>query len=85
MNEQLIVKAINKLRPNSEFSFTDADYSNIKWIKLEGVEPTSAEIETAIKAIKDEDDFLVAQRAVDKADLLTRLGITADEAALLLS
>jgi hypothetical protein len=85
MNEQLIVKAVNKLRPNSEFSFTDADYSNIKWIKLEGVAPTAAEIEAVIKSLKDEEEFLAAQRALDKADLLERLGITADEAALLLS
>ena len=43
-----------------------------------------ADIENT-KAAKDEQEFLAAQRAVEKADLLTRLGITADEAALLLS
>ena len=35
--------------------------------------------------VKDDEEFLAAQRAVDKAALLDRLGITADEAALLLS
>ena len=43
-----------------------------------------AEIEK-VQAQKAEKDFLLAQRAVDKAALLDRLGITADEAALLLS
>jgi hypothetical protein len=43
-----------------------------------------AEIEKA-KAATNEQEFLAAQRAVDKAALLDRLGITADEAALLLS
>lgn len=32
-----------------------------------------------------EADLVAAQRAVDRAELLNRLGITADEAALLLS
>jgi hypothetical protein len=43
-----------------------------------------AEIEK-IQAAKNEEEFLAAQKAVDKAALLDRLGITADEAALLLS
>lgn len=37
------------------------------------------------QAAQAEHDALAAQRAVDKAALLERLGITADEAALLLS
>ena len=42
-----------------------------------------AEIEK-VQAAKNEEEFLAAQKAVDKAALLDRLGITADEAALLL-
>jgi len=34
---------------------------------------------------KAEQELLAAQRSVDKAELLSRLGITADEAALLFS
>jgi hypothetical protein len=80
-----LLKAIKSLRPNSEFSFTNDDYSTIKWDVLEGDAPTQAEIDAEIVKIKADEEFLAAQRAVDKADLLTRLGITADEAALLLS
>jgi hypothetical protein len=43
-----------------------------------------AEIEK-VQAAKNEEEFLAAQKAVDKAALLDRLGLTADEAALLLS
>ena len=43
-----------------------------------------AEIEKA-QAAKAEEDLVAANRAADKAELLNRLGITADEAALLLS
>ena len=85
MTEQLIVKAINKLRPNSEFSFVNNDYSTIKWDKLKGDVPTLAEIEAAVAEIVAEDNLLATQRLTNKAALLERLGITADEAALLLS
>jgi hypothetical protein len=43
---------------------------------------------TAIQLLatkENEKELQLAQRAVDKAELLERLGITADEAALLLS
>ena len=43
-----------------------------------------AEIEK-IQAAKAEEELVAANRAADKAELLNRLGITADEAALLLS
>ena len=85
MNEQLIARAIDKLRPNSEYSFNNCDYSTIKWDKLKGDAPTLAEIEAAVADIVAEDNLLATQRLTNKAALLERLGITADEAALLLS
>lgn len=80
-----LADAIKSLRPTAEFSYTDDDYSTIKWDVLDGQAPTQAEIDAEIAKIKSDEEFLAAQRAVEKADLLTRLGITADEAALLLS
>jgi hypothetical protein len=54
--------------------------------KATDAEVTELEAQAALAAqAKVEEDFLAAQRAVDKAALLDRLGITADEAALLLS
>jgi hypothetical protein len=44
MNNYLVA-AIRKLRPNSEFSFQDDDYSTIKWNVLDGDAPTQAEID----------------------------------------
>ena len=85
MNEQTLVKAIVKLRPSSEFSFTDGDYSSIVWTSLDGKAPSKAEIE---KAISDVEAELIAEASAkesQKAALLAKLGITADEAALLLS
>ena len=84
MNEQLLFRAIAKLKPSAEFSFIDGDYSTVQWEKLDGVAPSKAEVEAAIKVIEAEDKADAAQRVADKAALLERLGITVDEAALLL-
>ena len=80
-----LVKAINKLKPNSEFSFTDDDYSTVKWDVLDGDAPTQKEIDAAIKEVKADEAQAEATKATAKAALLSRLGITAEEAVLLLS
>ena len=78
-------KAIKFLRPTAEFSFTDDDYSTIKWDVLEGDAPTQSEIDAAILTIKAKELADAETKAAAKASLLDRLGITADEAKLLLS
>ena len=85
MNEQTLIKAIVKLRPSSEFSFTDGDYSSIVWTSLEGEAPTKAEIEKAMKQVEAVEILEARAKESQKAALLEKLGITADEAALLLS
>ena len=80
-----LAKAIYKLKPTAEFSFTDEDYSTIKWDVLEGNEPTKKQIDDAIKAVKAEEANQIEANATAKAALLDRLGITEDEAKLLLS
>jgi hypothetical protein len=82
---EYIVKAIHKLQPNAEFSFTDSDYSTVKWDVLEGDAPTQAEIDAAIEQIKADEVAAKAKAVTDKAALLAKLGISADEAKLLLS
>jgi hypothetical protein len=76
-----IPNAIRNLAPNSEFSIKENDYSTIEWIILEGKAPTQAEINAEIKRMAAE----VEAQAAAKVALLDRLGITADEAKLLLS
>ena len=77
--------AILKLKPNSEFSYSDRDYSTIQWNVLDGDAPTKKEIDDAIKQVKADEITQAAANATAKAQLLERLGITADEAKLLLS
>ena len=76
--------AIRKLRPNAEFSFTNDDYSTVKWDVLDGKAPTQSEIEAAIEQVKADELASAAKAIADKAALLAKLGITADEAKLLL-
>lgn len=85
MSPNYMIKAIQYLKPNSEFSLDDQDYATIQWHVLEGKAPTKAEIDAAIKQIQADEIADKAKAATDKAALLAKLGITADEAALLLA
>jgi len=68
--------AIASLRPNTQWTMIDNDVESIDWI-------TPNVIPLTEKEVKDEMTRL--QQSIDKtkADLFNRLGITADEAALL--
>jgi hypothetical protein len=80
-----LVTAIQSLCPGAEFSFTEDNYSTIEWHILEGTAPTKAEIEKEIVKIKAAEEKTKVDEQTAKAALLKRLGITADEAALLLA
>ena len=72
--------AVNNLRPNTEWIMKDDDVDNIIW-HTEGVEPISSkELQDEIARLKN----IEAQKPVLKAALLQRLGISEDEARLLL-
>jgi hypothetical protein len=83
--ENYLAKAIFKLKPTAQFSFENDDYSTIQWDVLEGTPPTQVEINQAIEQVKIEEAQAEVTKAQSKADLLARLGITEDEARLLLS
>ncbi len=54
--------------------------------KLDGAELAEfLAVRAEMQKLKDDEATRAAQRAVDKAALLQRLGLTADEAALLIS
>ena len=83
MNE--LVKAIKLLKPTSQFSFTDNDYSTIKWDVLDGNAPTQKEIDDAIIQVKNNEKAENDAIDLKRQALLKRLGITEDEARLLLA
>jgi hypothetical protein len=80
-----LVKAIKKLKPNAEFSFTEDDYSTIKWDVLDGQAPTQKEIDAAIVQVKADEIAEAQAKASQRQAILDRLGITAEEAQLILS
>jgi hypothetical protein len=84
MNEYLVL-AIKSLHPEAEFSFTDNDYSTIKFDVIEGDAPTLKEVNAEIARLKKVAADKAATDAATKQAILERLGITADEAKLLLS
>jgi hypothetical protein len=83
--ENYIIKAIWKLRPNSQFVIQNDDYSTIEFLKLEGTKPTKAQVDAAIEEIKAAEVTEAATQAQAKEALLARLGLSADEAKLLIS
>ncbi len=85
MYKDYLAEAIWKLRPGSEFSFDEQDYSTVKFDVLEGQAPTQAEIDAAIVQVKADEITDKAKAEADKAALLAKLGITPDEVKLLLS
>lgn len=84
MNDYL-ARAILKLKPGSEFRLENNDYSTIEWFEIDGNAPTQTAIDETIEQIKLEDITQAEAKATAKAALLERLGITQDEANLLLS
>jgi predicted enzyme involved in methoxymalonyl-ACP biosynthesis len=77
-------EALKALRPNKEFS-TYEDDTVIVWNDETVISPTQEEIDKKIKDLKAEKEAAADFKASAKAALLDRLGITADEATLLLS
>jgi hypothetical protein len=80
-----LTKAIKILKPTAEFSFTDDDYSTINWDVLEGNAPTKKQIDDAIEQVKANEIIEAQTKAEAKSALLEKLGISEDEAKLLLS
>ena len=84
MTSQEIIDAIFYLAPNSEFSFTEVDLSTLKWDSSDIARPSDEAILAAIPKVKAAQTAAKEAKASAKVALLNRLGITADEAALLL-
>jgi hypothetical protein len=78
-----LARAIHNLCEGAEFTFQEQDYSTVNWVKLDGKAPTQSQIDAEIARIKNEDIQIASDTATAKAALLSRLGVTAEEAALL--
>lgn len=82
MNTQYLSQAIRLLKPNSQFSFTNNDYSTIKWDVLEGDAPTQKEIDDAIEQVKADEIAETEAKAAAKSAAqakLAALGLTVED------
>lgn len=82
MEHNEIVLAIQFIRPNAIFSLFD---NNLVWLDENQTEPTDKEIEKGWLDYQKAQKAAEATKAAEKAALLAKLGITEDEAKLLLS
>ena len=78
-----IIEAIASLRPNAEWRLEGDDYSAIEWLS-DGDAPTLAEIEKEVIELPKRREAEALAKATAKADLYAKLGLTEDEAKLLL-
>jgi hypothetical protein len=75
-------KAILLLKPTAQFSFSNDDYSTIKWDVLQGKAPTQAQIDEAIEQVKADEAQAVIDKATAKAvaeSKLAALGLTTED------
>lgn len=84
MDNLTISKALFNLVPGALWTLRGDDYANLEW-ESEGNPPTLAEIESEISKLTTKEKAEADKAEADKAALLAKLGITADEAKLLLS
>jgi hypothetical protein len=86
MNNISISDAISFLIPNSEFRIVEDDLTTLEFFSPKDQKhPTQSEIDAALEQIKADRLIETEAKTTEKAALLEKLGITADEAALLLS
>jgi hypothetical protein len=85
MTSDELSKAIKSLRPTAQFSFIESDYSTITWDVLDGEAPSYKELEAALEKIKADEAKEITVKSTARESLLEKLGITEDEAKLLLS
>jgi|688.fasta_scaffold2039576_1 rRNA processing protein Krr1/Pno1 len=83
-----LAKAIQKLRPNTDFVIYENDLEQLTFVNPTDVKkPTKAEVDKALKEIEAEEATKADKLATDKASGLAKLaalGLTNDEAIAIL-
>ncbi len=83
-----LAKAIQKLRPNTDFVIYENDLEQLTFVNPTDVKkPTKAEVDKALKEIEAEETAKADKLATDKASGLAKLaalGLTNDEAIAIL-
>lgn len=84
--EITIIEALQKLLPNVEWKITDNDLTTLEILSdFDGLTPTQKQIDDAIKTLQNEYELAQTTKAAEKQQILAQLGITEEQAKLLLS
>ena len=78
-----IVKALENLKPGAQWTLSGDDYADLIWLS-DGNPSTLAEIQAEIALLPAKEKAKTDKAIADKAALLAKLGITADEFKTLL-
>jgi hypothetical protein len=84
MNKDYLSLAIRAIVGTDDFAYSGENYDSIEWITEPSTIPTAIQVAEKMIELQQMDANAAEKKAADKAALLERLGITADEAALLL-
>jgi hypothetical protein len=84
MENRDIVKVLSILTPDAQFVLIGDNYADIEWLSETISKPTKAQVEQKHAEIVNNMEAELTQKAADKTALLARLGISAEEAKLLL-
>jgi hypothetical protein len=85
MTSQELIDAIFYIAPDSEFSFTEADLSTLKWDSTDIERPTDKDIIAAIPLAKAAKEAAIAEKDAAKLAILAKVGLTQDEVNALLA
>lgn len=80
-----LAEAVSHVHPGSEFVVYGSSLEGLTFIKPKNLTITQEQIDNAIIQIQAEREAAANAKNEQKAELLARLGITAEEAKLLLS
>jgi hypothetical protein len=83
MNHSEIVKTIFFINSESSFRLSGDDYSKIEWFS-NWDKPTTKELQDALPFAIAAEEAKIANNAINKAAVLKRLGITEEEAQLII-
>ena len=80
----LYSQILTELYAGSEWSLSNENYDELVWLS-NSAKPTKSELDGKWQAAKDATKTKTDKAATDRAALLAKLGITADELKILLS
>lgn len=84
----MLIRALQALRPDAEFTITDSDLSTVVWNLPSITTPTEAEVNAKIAELEAADSKAITDKAAALASAeskLAALGLTAAEVSALLS